>query len=275
MKVPSLTVIASTFASAKVKDGPGQDSAAEVAKACSDANMQTYTYLSTITGLPPVLLAALHYREAACDFADSIQDGHTLPKSRKWLDDATSVIRAQTKKNGFPKTTADALLFAEKWNGLGYAQKGMLSPYVWARTNYQTPGKFIKDGVFSQNTLDRQIGVAAFFIEAAKLGLTVEGVPAPTVPQAPAKQEPAPVTTDSPVDETVMLSGMINNFKIVGNLLGPKLPAQYQPFVIVLGKIMDDLKTLLDQHATAPADLEAMHFLATSSAESLLTTIQK
>ena len=49
--------------------------------------------------------------------------------------------------------------FAERYNGLGYRNKGLPSPYVWAGTDKYTSGKYVADGVFDPNYVDQQLGV--------------------------------------------------------------------------------------------------------------------
>jgi hypothetical protein len=54
----------------------------------------------------------------------------------------------------------NALALLEKYNGLGYYNKGIPSPYIWAGTNQYTKGKYIADGKFDPNHVDQQLGVA-------------------------------------------------------------------------------------------------------------------
>jgi hypothetical protein len=50
------------------------------------------------------------------------------------------------------------------YNGLGYANKGLPSPYVWAGTDQYTTGKYVADGVFDPNAVDRQLGCAGLLM---------------------------------------------------------------------------------------------------------------
>jgi hypothetical protein len=50
---------------------------------------------------------------------------------------------------------------AEPYNGYGYRNKGLRSPYLWASTNHQQRGKYVADGVFNASVMDTQMGVAA------------------------------------------------------------------------------------------------------------------
>ena len=48
----------------------------------------------------------------------------------------------------------------EQYNGLGYAFRGMPSPYVWSFTNQYSKGKFSPDHVFRPDLVDPQLGSA-------------------------------------------------------------------------------------------------------------------
>jgi lysozyme family protein len=82
-----------------------------------------------------------------------------------------------------------ALTLLERYNGLGYAAKGLPSPYVWAGTDQYTKGKYVADGVFDPNYVDRQLGCAGLLIA---MGVTFGEIPLP--PDIPAP-EPQPEKT--------------------------------------------------------------------------------
>jgi lysozyme family protein len=64
----------------------------------------------------------------------------------------------------------EKMLFnAEAYNGAGYHNKGMPSPYVWAGTNIQQPGKYTADGSFDPNHWDTQPGVAGLLYAINRL----------------------------------------------------------------------------------------------------------
>ena len=49
--------------------------------------------------------------------------------------------------------------FAERYNGLGYYNKGVVTPYVYSGTNIYEGGKYVRDGVFDPNVIDKQPGI--------------------------------------------------------------------------------------------------------------------
>jgi hypothetical protein len=50
------------------------------------------------------------------------------------------------------------IFYCEKYNGTGYHSKGLPSPYCWAGTTIQEPGKYVADGKFDPNAWDQQPG---------------------------------------------------------------------------------------------------------------------
>ncbi|MBI2283325.1 MAG: hypothetical protein HYU71_06430 [Bacteroidetes bacterium] len=54
------------------------------------------------------------------------------------------------------------LYYFESNNGFGYRRlhNPIMTPYLWSGTNYYTSGKFIADGHYDQQTVDKQVGAA-------------------------------------------------------------------------------------------------------------------
>ncbi len=68
------------------------------------------------------------------------------------------------------------LWYAELFNGLGYAMRGLPSPYIFGGTNIQRPGKFVRDRVFDPTVMDIQLGVAPLLSTMAQLDTTIQFV---------------------------------------------------------------------------------------------------
>jgi lysozyme family protein len=60
------------------------------------------------------------------------------------------------------------LTILEKYNGVGYASRGLPSPYIWSKTNIYIKGKYVRDGVFDPEYVDQQIGCAALLLAMQK-----------------------------------------------------------------------------------------------------------
>lgn len=82
------------------------------------------------------------------------------------------------------------LTLLERYNGLGYAQRGAPSPYVWSGTDQYERGKYVADHVYDPNVRDVQLGCAALIKCMMKIDSSIRfGAPltqtAPTPKPAP------------------------------------------------------------------------------------------
>ena len=50
---------------------------------------------------------------------------------------------------------------SEKFNGFGYRNHGIPSPYLWGGTSVQKPGKYVSDGNYDPSVTDTQLGTMA------------------------------------------------------------------------------------------------------------------
>lgn len=169
----------------EVESFPGIELDKERVKEISDVckkfflNQEAYLKVSQYTGVPAELIFALHYRELSLRFNGVLHNGENIlgtgrltrlvPKGRgpfeTWEEAAIDAL--ELKKRIFPQvwnfeTMCD---FAEKFNGLGYRNRGELSPYVWAGTSkHDETGKYVADGKYSSTAIEKQLGVAALLI---------------------------------------------------------------------------------------------------------------
>ena len=65
-----------------------------------------------------------------------------------------------------------ALTKLEEYNGLGYAARGLPSPYLWSGTDQYKSGKYVRDGVYDPNAVDSQFGCAGLLKAMAGLDPT-------------------------------------------------------------------------------------------------------
>ena len=64
------------------------------------------------------------------------------------------------------------LFVLERFNGFGYRNKGIHSPYLWSFSNHYAKGKFVADGVFSATAVSNQCGAAVLLFRMVARGLT-------------------------------------------------------------------------------------------------------
>jgi lysozyme family protein len=132
-----------------------------------------YKTVEEKTGVPWWFTAVVHEREASQKWNTQLGQGDPLnkvsthvPKGRgpfnTWeegaIDALTNTAPYAAKNKDW--SVGGALAMLEKYNGLGYFNKGLPSPYIWAGTNQYVRGKYVQDGVFDSNFVDKQLGCA-------------------------------------------------------------------------------------------------------------------
>lgn len=149
-------------------------------KANYEANKGRYQTVASQAGVPVALVAAIHWRESSGDFSTYLHQGDPLGKKAVhvpkdiplftvWEEAAVHALTMSDKQKvhddlGMTEDTRDAAsmaTYAEFYNGLGYHNGGHESPYVYSGTDEYSGGKYVRDGVFSASTKDKQLGVMA------------------------------------------------------------------------------------------------------------------
>ncbi|MCD8024586.1 MAG: hypothetical protein LUE64_03535 [Candidatus Gastranaerophilales bacterium] len=136
-----------------------QQSSVEAFKENWEANKSRYQSVAAQTGVPAELIAAIHWREASGSFNARLQDGGSLGSYSSWEESAIAALSGNygTIDVNDITTWYD---YAEHYNGMGYSNRGVTSPYVWAGTSNYTSGKYVADGVYDASYVDKQVGVA-------------------------------------------------------------------------------------------------------------------
>lgn len=177
------------------------------------AGKPRYQAVSVKTGVPWFVIAVIHEREASGNWNTQLGQGDPLnqvsrhePAGRgpfeTWEDGAyDALVRCAPFAYAWKDWSAGgALTLLEEYNGLGYANKGIPSPYVWSGTDQYKSGKYVADHDFRANVVDVQLGCAGLLMAMRALDATIrfadEGAAAPpSVPLVPPKPaQPAPAT---------------------------------------------------------------------------------
>lgn len=167
------------------------------------ANRSRYEVVSKATGVPWDVIGVIHYRESSGNFAGVLHNGQKIigtskkttlvPEGRgpfsTWEEAAIDALvnchpHLARNKDWSIGATLDKL---EAYNGLGYRNKGLPSPYLWAGTDLYTKGKYVKDGKFDPDHVDQQLGVAAILMK-----LRQEATQQPSAPTPAQRPSPAP-----------------------------------------------------------------------------------
>lgn len=194
------------------------------------ANRSRYEAVSKATGVPWDVIGVIHYRESSNDFAGVLHNGQKIigkgtkttlvPKGRgpfsSWEEaamDALVVCPPYAAKNA-DWSIAGTLDILEKYNGLGYRRKGLPSPYLWAGTDQYVKGKYIADGKYDPEHVDKQLGAAAIL---KRLRDMEKAKPAPPKP-IPVLPPDAPLPIDLPDDNEPIIPNQSWWQKIVAAL---------------------------------------------------------
>lgn len=139
-------------------------------------NKQKYESVSAKTTVPWYVIAAIHYRESSLSFSRHLHNGDPLtartvhiPKGHPikgnppftWEESAVDSLNMSWLSKVKDWSIDNMLGLIERYNGLGYKRKGLPSPYVWSWTQHYKSGKYVADGRFDPDVVDKQCGTAA------------------------------------------------------------------------------------------------------------------
>lgn len=158
-------------------------------------NRFRYEAVARDTGVPWDVIGVIHYRESSGDFKGVLHNGQKIigtgkkttlvPKGRgpfsTWEEAAIDALvnappYAARNKDWSIGGTLDIL---ERYNGLGYRNKGLPSPYLWAGTDQYTKGKYVADGKYDPNHVDQQLGVAPILMKLREAKPVIQPAPMP------------------------------------------------------------------------------------------------
>lgn len=165
-----------------------------------------YQAVEQKTGVPWFVIAVIHQRESSQNFLRSLAQGDP------WNKVSTHVPAGRGPFASWEAAAVDALAvcppYAAKWrdwsaggamtlleiyNGLGYCNKGLPSPYVWSGTDQYARGKYVADGVFDANVVDKQLGCAGLILAMMALDASIRlGAKSPPQPAPIPQPKPAP-----------------------------------------------------------------------------------
>lgn len=148
-------------------------------------NKERYLEIEKRTSCKWYIVAIIHYMECSLDFSKHLFNGDSLkdytkrypsgyPKNCgkppfKWEDSATESIRKQGLHSVPVWNIPICLAKLEAYNGMGYANKGLNTPYLWSYTNHYTKGKYkeVKQpngkykSIYDPELVSKQLGCAA------------------------------------------------------------------------------------------------------------------
>lgn len=165
-----------------------------------------YQAVAARTGVPWFFIAVVHQRESSQNWTASLAQGDPfdrvsvhVPKGRgpfgSWEDAAVDALSncAPYAARNTDWSAGGLLTMLEQYNGLGYAAKGLPSPYVWSGTDQYASGKYVADHVYDPTAVDKQLGCAGLLmamrtVDASVLPGTASAGVKPPDPAAPETQ---------------------------------------------------------------------------------------
>lgn len=143
---------------------------------------ERYQAVERETGVPWTAIAVIHERESSQNWRASLAQGDPwnqvsvhVPAGRgPFASWEAAAIDALVKCPPFLARHKDwsiaaALTALETYNGIGYAARGVPSPYIWSGTDQYRAGKYVRDGVYDPDKIDPQLGCAALVIALMEL----------------------------------------------------------------------------------------------------------
>jgi lysozyme family protein len=160
-----------------------------------------YQAVEAKTGVPWFVIAVIHERESSQNWSRSLAQGDPInqpsihvPAGRPagtWeavaIDALVNCGPYLARKKW--RNAGEVLTNLELYNGVGYANKGRPSPYLWAETDQYVSGKYIADGVYDPSTVDTQPGCAGLLLAMMALDASIKmdgSVAGPILPPVPA-----------------------------------------------------------------------------------------
>lgn len=170
--------------------------------------IQRYREVERATGVPAHVVGIIHVREASQNFNTHLHNGDPLsartwhvPAGRPphgnppftWTDSAADALTMPGQAlDRWHDWTAGGLAYVlERFNGFGYRNRGIHSPYLWGYTTAYDRGLYVADGQFDPDAVNRNPGGMALLKRMLERGL-ISGAAVPAKPvKAPLRTEQA------------------------------------------------------------------------------------
>jgi lysozyme family protein len=180
-----------------------RDASEAARRLCARPAKTRYQVIARETAVPWFVIALIHWREAGQSWAANLAQGDPwdrvsihVPRGRgpfRSFEAAAvdALTNCQPYAAGWKDWTAGgAMTLLEQYNGLGYAARGLSSPYVWAGTDQYERGKFVADSVFDPNAVDRQLGCACILKAMMAVDPSIAFAGEPPKAESPPKSIP-------------------------------------------------------------------------------------
>lgn len=138
--------------------------------------------------VPWWFIGAIHALESGFAFDRHLHNGDPLsartrrvPAGRPpdgeppftWEHSATDALRYKKLERWGDWSVAGALYQWEAYNGFGYRERGVPSPYLWSFSNHYTRGRYVRDHVFNPDAVSNQCGAAVMLRILVNRGVVI------------------------------------------------------------------------------------------------------
>jgi lysozyme family protein len=206
-----------------------------------------YLAVTARTGIPYPFIAVTHQRESSQNWSANLAQGDPwnqisthVPADRgpfkSWEDAAYDALvncgpHAARNKDW---SIGGLLTLLERYNGVGYVNRGLPSPYIWSGTDQYSRGKYVADGVFDPNEVDKQLGCAGLITAMMSLDPSIKFDDSPTV------------MVGEPVRDGTWLQASLNKLGAnpqieVDGIVGPATRNAVRAFQLSQGLVADGL----------------------------------
>lgn len=188
-----------------------------------------YQEITNATKVPWQAIAVTHEREASQRFDRQLGQGDPLDQVSRHVPKGRGPFLNHPNdpplQDAFYRGSIDALMncapyagrwndwsvggmltLLEKYNGVGYANMGRPSPYIWSGTDQYHSGKYIADGKYDPNTVDVQLGCAGLIKAMMNIDPTIQFGP-PVANARPTPEPPKEIIKDATKTERKVRTG--------------------------------------------------------------------
>ena len=209
-----------------------------VAKRINDSKQRYQQVAAKFPGMPWYVIGMWHYRESNLDFRGVLHNGEKIlgtgrkttlvPAGRgpftTWEEAAVDALRIKNLQNIREWPIERIGYESERFNGFGYLRFNVNSPYLWAGSSLYTMGKYVADGRYDPNHVDKQLGVITIMRRIFGEGYATEPQKQVIVPPEPVGEGPdssgAAVDEGKPASQSQTIWAKIMNFILGGGAVG-------------------------------------------------------
>lgn len=177
-------------------------------------NKRIYEEVGLKTGIPWHVICCIHAKEASLDLNKGLSNG------QPWNQVTTMVPRGRGPFNSFQESAIDSIIYdglhlikrwsveyilwsSERYNGWGFANRNLPSPYLWSGSNKYTKGLFKEipffPSWFDEDAVADDLGVAVLLYCMKKNGLIDLKFESDFIDDQPKAPSPITETPDKPV----------------------------------------------------------------------------